>query len=72
MNTVLPIDKRNAVLSQMAVLLEKKEQPYKENQQDLANYSGGDLAMEKRLLVDDAKIDGMILSLKQLASQDDP
>jgi glutamate-5-semialdehyde dehydrogenase len=43
-----------------------------ENQQDLANYSGGDLAMEKRLLVDDAKIDGMILSLKQLASQDDP
>jgi glutamate-5-semialdehyde dehydrogenase len=27
--------------------------------------------MEKRLLVDDAKIDGMILSLKQLASQDD-
>jgi glutamate-5-semialdehyde dehydrogenase len=40
-----------------------------ENQQDLANYSGGDLAMEKRLLVDDAKIDGMILSLKQLASR---
>jgi hypothetical protein len=30
MNTVLPIDKRNAVLSQMAVLLEKKEQPYKQ------------------------------------------
>jgi glutamate-5-semialdehyde dehydrogenase len=27
--------------------------------------------MEKRLLVDDAKI-GMILSLKQLASQEDP
>jgi hypothetical protein len=26
--------------------------------------------MEKRLLVDDAKIDGMILSLKQLASQE--
>jgi glutamate-5-semialdehyde dehydrogenase len=48
----------------MAVLL-KEEQPQAENQQDLANYSG-DLAMEKRLLVDDAKIDGMILSLKQL------
>jgi glutamate-5-semialdehyde dehydrogenase len=26
--------------------------------------------MEKRLLVDDAKIDGMILSLQQLASQE--
>jgi glutamate-5-semialdehyde dehydrogenase len=73
MNTVLPIDKRNAVLSQMAVLLEKERTAIQaENQQDLANYSGGDLAMEKRLLVDDAKIDGMILSLKQLASQEDP
>jgi glutamate-5-semialdehyde dehydrogenase len=39
-----------------------------ENQQDLANYSGGD-HMEKRLLVDDAKIDGMILSLKQCESR---
>jgi glutamate-5-semialdehyde dehydrogenase len=28
--------------------------------------------MEKRLLVDDAKIDGMILSMQQLASQEDP
>jgi glutamate-5-semialdehyde dehydrogenase len=28
--------------------------------------------MEKRLLVDDIKIDGMILSLQQLASQEDP
>jgi glutamate-5-semialdehyde dehydrogenase len=56
----------------MAVLLEKKRTAIQaENQQDLANYSGGDLAMEKRLLVDDAKIDGMILSLKQLASQED-
>jgi glutamate-5-semialdehyde dehydrogenase len=64
------MNKRNAVLSQMAVLLEKEEQPYKRKSADLANYSGGD-AMEKRLLVDDAKIDGMILSLKQLASQDD-
>jgi hypothetical protein len=35
----------------MAVLLEKKEQYLSENQQDLANYSGGDLAMEKRLLM---------------------
>jgi glutamate-5-semialdehyde dehydrogenase len=44
----------------MAVL--RKERTKTTNQQDLANYSGGDLAMEKRLLVDDAKIDGMILS----------
>jgi glutamate-5-semialdehyde dehydrogenase len=51
--------------------LKRENKAISENQQDLANYSGGDLAMEKRLLVDDAKIDGMILSLKQLASQDD-
>jgi glutamate-5-semialdehyde dehydrogenase len=73
MKTVLSIEKRNAVLRSMAVLLEQERAHLKAvNQQDLANYSGTDLAMEKRLLVDDIKIDGMILSLKQLASQDDP
>lgn len=73
MNKILPIEKRNAVLSTMAVLLEQERGTLKAvNQQDLGNYSGNDLAMEKRLLVDDAKIDGMILSLQQLASQEDP
>ena len=73
MNKILPIEKRNAVLSRMAALLEQERTAIKStNQQDLANYSGDDLAMEKRLLVDDAKIDGMILSLKQLTSQEDP
>ncbi|MEM0576742.1 glutamate-5-semialdehyde dehydrogenase [Flavobacterium polysaccharolyticum] len=73
MNTLLTIEKRNAVLTTMAALLEQERTALKSsNQQDLANYSGEDLAMEKRLLVDDAKIDGMILSLQQLASQEDP
>jgi glutamate-5-semialdehyde dehydrogenase len=73
MKTVLSIEKRNLVLSRMAALLELERTTIKTtNQQDSANYSGGDLAMEKRLLVDDAKIDGMILSLQQLASQEDP
>ncbi len=73
MNTLLTIEKRNAVLTTMAALLAQERTALKSsNQQDLANYSGEDLAMEKRLLVDDAKIDGMILSLQQLASQDDP
>lgn len=73
MNTALSIEQRNAVLSRMAILLEQGRASLKAiNQQDLNNYSGGDLAMEKRLLVDDAKIDGMILSLQQLASQEDP
>lgn len=73
MNTLLPIAKRNAVLSRMATLLEEERANLKAvNQQDLDNYSGADLAMEKRLLVDDAKIDGMILSMQQLESQEDP
>lgn len=73
MNTVLSIAKRNAVLTRMAVLLEQERTNIKAvNQQDMSNYSGDDLAMEKRLLVDDSKIDGMILSMQQLASQDDP
>jgi glutamate-5-semialdehyde dehydrogenase len=55
----------------MAVLLEKKRTAIQaENQQDLKLFRWWS-AMEKRLLVDDAKIDGMILSLKQLASQED-
>ena len=73
MSTLLSIDKRNAVLSTMATLLEQEREALKAiNQQDLANYNGEDLAMEKRLLVDDAKVDGMILSVQQLASQEDP
>ena len=73
MNTLLSIAKRNAVLSRMSELLEQERANIKAiNQQDMSNYSGDDLAMEKRLLVDDAKIDGMILSMQQLASQEDP
>ena len=73
MKTLLSIENRNAVLIRMAELLEQERTNIKTvNQQDLINYSGEDLAMEKRLLVDDAKIDGMILSMQQLASQEDP
>ncbi len=73
MSTLLSIATRNAVLSRMATLLEEERANLKAiNKQDLDNYFGDDLAMEKRLLVDDAKIDGMILSMQQLASQEDP
>ena len=73
MSHLLPIEKRNAVLKRMAELLEQERDTIKTvNQQDLNNYSGDDLAMGKRLLVDDGKIDGMILSLQQLFVQEDP
>lgn len=73
MNQLLAIEKRNAVLNRMAFLLEQERKSIQViNQQDLSNYVGDDLAMEKRLLVDDAKIDAMILSLQQLSNQEDP
>lgn len=64
---------RNAVLTTMATLVaERQTDIIKANQMDLENYSGGDIAMKDRLKVDQAKIDGMIASLKQLASEPDP
>ncbi len=73
MNTLLTIEERNAVLLSMANLVEsRKEDILKANKIDLDSYSGDDLAMEDRLKVDESKVEGMIHSLKHLASQDDP
>ncbi|OCB73291.1 glutamate-5-semialdehyde dehydrogenase [Flavobacterium piscis] len=69
----LSIEKRNLVLHSMAKLVEKeRSQIILTNQEDLLAYDGSDLAMEERLKVDDKKVDEMILSLNQLASQEDP
>ncbi|WP_026110053.1 glutamate-5-semialdehyde dehydrogenase [Flavobacterium sp. WG21] len=69
----LSIEKRNLVLHAMAQLVEQeRNQIILTNQEDLADYDGSDLAMEERLKVDDKKVDEMILSLNQLASQEDP
>ncbi|MDN3673700.1 glutamate-5-semialdehyde dehydrogenase [Flavobacterium branchiarum] len=73
MNHQLSIEKRNLVLLSMARLVEEeRNQIILTNQADLAAYNGSDLAMEERLKVDNSKINEMILSLNQLASQEDP
>ncbi|MEO9892107.1 glutamate-5-semialdehyde dehydrogenase [Aurantibacter sp.] len=73
MNKLLNISQRNAVLLTMASLLEKEKNALlSANETDMDSYSGDDIAMRDRLKVDDAKIEGMILSLQQLASLDDP
>ncbi|MGW9684143.1 glutamate-5-semialdehyde dehydrogenase [Flagellimonas sp. 2504JD1-5] len=73
MSLVLSIEKRNAVLTTMSQLVKLEQSKILEaNQKDLDNYSGEDLAMGDRLKVDAPKIDGMVLSLDQLASQQDP
>jgi glutamate-5-semialdehyde dehydrogenase len=73
MNSLLTEKQRNDVLSSMADLIEdEKEAILTINKADVANYNGNDLAMHDRLKVGGAKIEGMILSLKQLVADVDP
>lgn len=73
MNKLLSIEKRNAILKRMAVLLEQERQAIiTTNKEDLNAYKGNDISMFDRLKVDDVKVDEMIKSVIHLASQDDP
>ncbi|SFZ90935.1 glutamate-5-semialdehyde dehydrogenase [Flaviramulus basaltis] len=73
MNTLLSIEKRNAVLLKMASLLqEERNAIIKINKTDLEAYKGDDISMYDRLKVDDSKVDDMIASATHLASQEDP
>ncbi|MEN1784550.1 MAG: glutamate-5-semialdehyde dehydrogenase [Bacteroidota bacterium] len=73
MNTRLSIEQRNAVLHLMAELVDQRSADLLiANQKDSDAYDGGDLAMRDRLKVDDAKIKGMQLALRQLADREDP
>ncbi|MFX0556468.1 glutamate-5-semialdehyde dehydrogenase [Maribacter sp. CXY002] len=73
MSKQLNITQRNAVLSSMAELIALEQSAILlANQSDLENYKGDDISMGDRLKVDHSKIDGMIRSLQQLASEPDP
>lgn len=73
MSLILSIEKRNAVLTTMSELVKLEQSKILEaNKKDLEGYSGEDIAMRDRLKVDTPKISGMVLSLQQLASQQDP
>lgn len=73
MNTLLSIEKRNAVLLKMAVLLEQERDAIIAiNKTDLEACKGDDISMFDRLKVDDFKVDEMIKSVTHLASQEDP
>lgn len=73
MSLHLDIHTKNAVLKTMSKLVKAEQDRILDaNQQDMANYKGDDIAMRDRLKVDDAKIDGMIESLNQLAALVDP
>jgi len=73
MSLLLTEKKRNDVLETMAKLIvDEKDVILSVNKEELDSYFGGDLAMFDRLKVDEAKIDGMALSLKQLMADADP
>ncbi len=73
MSMILSIEQRNSVLQRMLTLVDQQSEAIiNANQKDLNNYSGDDKAMYDRLKVDVIKIEGMISSLQQLATQNDP
>ena len=73
MSLILTTAQRNKVLNEMAQLIaENKNTVLQANKADVTLYSGNELAVYDRLKVDDAKIEGMILSLQQLVNAPDP
>lgn len=70
---LLSSDKKNAVLdSMMRIIDEKREAILAANKTDLDNFSRDDQALYDRLVVNDAKIDGMIQSIREVRDQEDP
>ena len=70
---LLTTDKKNNVLDSMMRLLdENREGIIKANKKDLELFQKEDQAMFDRLIVTDTKIDGMIKSIKEVHSQEDP
>ena len=67
------ISEKNNVLINLAELL-KKNRPEipRQNQLDMNSFSDMDESMRDRLKVDEDKVEGMIHSLLEVASQDDP
>ncbi|MDT0552881.1 glutamate-5-semialdehyde dehydrogenase [Urechidicola vernalis] len=64
---------KDAVLHSMAHLIALNKQVIIDaNSIDLESYKGNDISMHDRLIVNDAKVDGMILSLEQLVADSDP
>ncbi len=73
MNKKLTTDQKNAVLKSMAKWIsQERETILKANKTDVKTFAVDDKAMYDRLILNDTKINGMIESLEQLASQEDP
>src|SRR5690625_2512072 len=70
---LLPTNKKNKVLQSMIRLLDELEDLILEaNQKDLDVFERDDQAIYDRLVVDSAKVDDMIRSVREVEDQDDP
>jgi glutamate-5-semialdehyde dehydrogenase len=72
MKRLTSIQRNNVLTAMVQLIAEERTAIIAANKIDVDNYNGEDLAMYDRLKVDDAKVDGMILSLQQLIADVDP
>src|SRR5690606_25164920 len=64
--------KNNVLQSMMNILDKKREDIIAANQKDLDAFDKNDQALYDRLIVNQAKVDGMIKAVKEVMQQDDP
>ncbi|GAA4850617.1 glutamate-5-semialdehyde dehydrogenase [Algivirga pacifica] len=70
---LLSTENKNNVLQSMINILDRERQNIiNENQKDLDAFSQNDQALYDRLVVNDAKVDGMIQAVKEVMEQEDP
>lgn len=70
---LLTTENKNTVLKTMMELLDVyRAEIIAANKIDIENFKGGDQAMMDRLIVNDAKVDGMIQAVKEIMDKPDP
>ena len=70
---LLTTEQKNNVLATMATIVnERRNEILAANQQDLDAFTRDDRALYDRLVVDNAKVDGMIAAIRTVESQPDP
>lgn len=70
---ILSTEKKNNVLASMIKIIDaKRDKIIAANKADLEAFQRDDQALFDRLVVNDAKVDGMIQAVKEVMEQDDP
>lgn len=64
--------KNDVLISMVKILEHNRDSLIRQNQKDLYNFNRDDQALYDRLVIDEAKVDSMINSIKEVLEQDDP